>query len=1272
MGSIDIPPFLRQKMKEKIQNGKQQPESENIPPFLKKKEETAETTGEDLKTGTEETSQSKLPSPFTYQRQITRTEPISANLKPEHQPLALATEAYQKKQLTPQDIAVLQNTDFGKEKGLHNLTNDNAKNVYADLFNKPDIQDVNDHVSEILQAYPINLNTPEGKRLQNAFATGDANEIMTYKDAVVDNLKKQIPTSKPAGGVSGAYGAETTLTPEEEKKKAGIESEINKINQVFTDYSDNIAAEKYLKSAGEPGAQLTDTEIKLLGANKEKRTIDKNSFQQRQLLASQNNKKYLEGLDKIKNNPDLSEGLKEYASKKYAQNYIATENIDYEREKTGLSMILNNLSMKYNDLAKKVITTNPELKDEADKLYDQIQAYQQKYNAIDDKDEYGDVRVSKTARLIGDKFVDKYGSMTPVTGKRIGEIASEIDKENPGYLDKYGKDISFLEENPEMIPKGGFIGGVKSGLYNIGKDVGTGFGFFGGDKTEKAAREISDQTKTNIKGTGYTEPTKIIFDNEDKAYKEIPNEDYGKINWNSSMRFLGQSAPGLAEFILLDKGLGKAAQLVGKIGVEGLLKIGTTASELNKVGITADELAAARQALSIGENTKNSLGLFGALTLTGHEQNRKIADELIDDNSTTGEAKKTLLANLLNLSSFAAFKMAGISPSAAIEKALQKSVSQDALKLFEENGWNVAEDKAQNFFKDTVLPKLKSVLGVAGNNILQGAKLGEAMTIDANTRGLISNIVNPEKGTLPSLKDDAKIFANQIILMTAAGLPQMITSGFSPTNKDVLYDAGLTAPEHIFRINEMLKDGEIDQKRANEMISMVNTMAEEVSKVQGMTNDKGLPLTVKQKRDIAVEGFRKRAAEKLGETNDAISQEKIFNESDKTIKEALATNQFEPADEHPLVKIINGENPKEEQNKSLSLSQIENDAKDITTGKAVFERLSPAEERGRAESGTANVEATILLDRLQKSGSEDSTTPEGQEKILENFAKEKNIWVNDTEKEYGKPHASGAEAYVWYNEGDKTVTKAINTFHHENPQEVLDRIAVHNSLFPETKLEVIGFGKSPNGDFNVLVKQPLIIAERGATKEEVSDHMKKLGFEDIGDNAYRNNTTIIEDLHPGNVLVDKENNLHFIDPIIRLNTPEQGYGGEREMGSGNVSIQSSNIKNKENGNKEKSSQEGSQESGQKTNEKSEGQGLRQDVNETGAAETPDTGTAPLPDSKEIFKALKKKSEAGREIALDKIKGIPKEKIELARKIHDNFDDIVRQLEEKKLIEKICP
>jgi len=65
--------------------------------------------------------------------------------------------------------------------------------------------------------------------------------------------------------------------------------------------------------------------------------------------------------------------------------------------------------------------------------------------------------------------------------------------------------------------------------------------------------------------------------------------------------------------------------------------------------------------------------------------------------------------------------------------------------------------------------------------------------------------------------------------------------------------------------------------------------------------------------------------------------------------------------------------------------------------------------------------------------------------------------------------------------------------------------------------------------------EPFIRADRGATNLEVFEELSKMGYNKIGENMYTNGRYTIEDLHEGNILVDKNNNLFFIDPVIRVN-----------------------------------------------------------------------------------------------------------------------------------------
>ena len=90
---------------------------------------------------------------------------------------------------------------------------------------------------------------------------------------------------------------------------------------------------------------------------------------------------------------------------------------------------------------------------------------------------------------------------------------------------------------------------------------------------------------------------------------------------------------------------------------------------------------------------------------------------------------------------------------------------------------------------------------------------------------------------------------------------------------------------------------------------------------------------------------------------------------------------------------------------------------------------------------------------------------------LEKLAKEQRKWVNNVdaelEKKYGKRIGQGSEAWV-YLKDKNTVIKSRSLTGYETIQGALRSIELHNTLFPETAMKVIGFGES-EGEFTVLL-----------------------------------------------------------------------------------------------------------------------------------------------------------------------------------------------------------
>lgn len=112
----------------------------------------------------------------------------------------------------------------------------------------------------------------------------------------------------------------------------------------------------------------------------------------------------------------------------------------------------------------------------------------------------------------------------------------------------------------------------------------------------------------------------------------------------------------------------------------------------------------------------------------------------------------------------------------------------------------------------------------------------------------------------------------------------------------------------------------------------------------------------------------------------------------------------------------------------------------------------------------------------------------------------------------------------------------------------MDRISLHNAYFPETKLDVIGFGRDDFDKFKILVSQPFI-EEQKISEEEIQSFMTKMGFKLVNPKNWTYSTPEIylSDMHDENVIKSAYGTIFVIDCDIRLNTPDLRIGGTRKF-----------------------------------------------------------------------------------------------------------------------------
>jgi len=221
-----------------------------------------------------------------------------------------------------------------------------------------------------------------------------------------------------------------------------------------------------------------------------------------------------------------------------------------------------------------------------------------------------------------------------------------------------------------------------------------------------------------------------------------------------------------------------------------------------------------------------------------------------------------------------------------------------------------------------------------------------------------------------------------------------------------------------------------------------------------------------------------------------------------------------------------------------TLQMIDNYANDIQNGREDFFRFNLSEHAGLCKGGSPLIGASIvacyatasLRASCNAEGRQGSPAnweiDELQEKFIEQWAKAANLWEDDSEHiltaEFGPKIAQGAEAKVYYKEGNTSVVKERTSIY-STWQKALDAIALHNYLFPETAMKVIGFTRDSDNLMRIVLTQPYVNCLRLATKEEIDDMVVAKGFRDNWNGEgvnYISDRQALEDMHPANVFVD--------------------------------------------------------------------------------------------------------------------------------------------------------
>ena len=218
----------------------------------------------------------------------------------------------------------------------------------------------------------------------------------------------------------------------------------------------------------------------------------------------------------------------------------------------------------------------------------------------------------------------------------------------------------------------------------------------------------------------------------------------------------------------------------------------------------------------------------------------------------------------------------------------------------------------------------------------------------------------------------------------------------------------------------------------------------------------------------------------------------------------------------------------------------------VNTAK-ILKRLPDQAYPGLSLGGRRNVALNLIYragEYATKTGRNGGINPDDVAKL---WAKCDGCWYNRPDRFLRKSDeyeylTRGGEARV-YNRYE-TVIKTIGTNYYHNFQLLMDRIDIHNAVFPYSKLSVVGIGEGIFGNRKVIVEQKFIEG-KSISRDELIKQMRQLGFliQEGGGSKYRfiNDSIIIDDLNERNV-GKRDKQFYVIDCYAKINTDDSASG----------------------------------------------------------------------------------------------------------------------------------
>lgn len=160
---------------------------------------------------------------------------------------------------------------------------------------------------------------------------------------------------------------------------------------------------------------------------------------------------------------------------------------------------------------------------------------------------------------------------------------------------------------------------------------------------------------------------------------------------------------------------------------------------------------------------------------------------------------------------------------------------------------------------------------------------------------------------------------------------------------------------------------------------------------------------------------------------------------------------------------------------------------------------------------------------------------EVEQRVAEVFAKEKGLWLPMGKVfDLGTPGPSGNENDTYVS--DDSIYKVNNLFNCGSILKLLDKVIMHNILFPETYYRLYAFAGFDGRTVMPVLRQRRIAHSEPTPQIAIDTYMAAIGFnreEAVG--RYSNAAYTVWDLIPRNVLRDHDGDIFVVDAEIKRN-----------------------------------------------------------------------------------------------------------------------------------------